>query len=311
LRYHVWTVPSINREDAMEFGWKRHRLDLDFNVVDLVQAESGDMWAVAQCQRRGETASAILRRRLAEWECVVALESSLNAISAHRDQSIVAVGESSVHIDGRGWVVRKLDLPCNLVWGAHASCVYALSGEMLFHFDGREWVPIDLAAKGIRGDWADGDCDSTGTSWIAGTWETHSCMARGRGTRWKPDGCGSWYLYNVCIDDGGVGFAVGGDGLWQRSGSRWAQVEAYGDDLGRLPIAVGTHAGGAVVVTLRIFEQPTVAEFEVFVGDVWRTVPLPIRPDRHAQARLVVEILEGRRILLGQGSEVWESDPLS
>jgi hypothetical protein len=75
-------------------------------------------------------------------------------------------------------------------------------------------------------------------------------------------------------------------------------------------MAVGTHAGGAVVVTLRFSDWPAVAEFDVFVGDRWRTVPLPIRPDRDAQARLVVEILKGRRILLGQGSEVWESDAL-
>jgi hypothetical protein len=294
----------------VEFGWKRHLLDLDFNVVDLVQAESGDIWAVAQRQRRGETASAILRRRLEEWECIVSLESSLEAISAHRDNSIVAVGESSVHFDGRGWVMRELDLPCSRVWGAQVSCVYALSRYKLFHFDGHEWVHIDLAAKGIPGDWEDGDCDSTGTSWIVGTWETHSCMAKGRGMDWKRDGCGSWYLYNVCIKDGGVGFAVGGDGLWKRSRSRWTRVEAYGRDLGRLPIAVGTHAGGAVVVTLRIFDQPVVAEFEVFIGDIWRRVPLPIPLDRCGQVRLVVEILEGRRILLGQGSEVWESDPL-
>jgi hypothetical protein len=77
-----------------------------------------------------------------------------------------------------------------------------------------------------------------------------------------------------------------------------------------LPLAVSSHAGGATVVTLRFFDQPTVAEFEVFVGDAWRTVPLPIPPDRDAQAQLVVEILEGRRILLSQGSEVWESDQL-
>jgi hypothetical protein len=135
-------------------------------------------------------------------------------------------------------------------------------------------------------------------------------MAKGRGTRWERDGCGSWYLYKVCINDGGIGFAAGGDGLWQRSGSRWDRVEAYGRDLGRLPIAVGTHAGGAVVVTLRFSHWPAVAEFDVFVRDRWRMVPLPIRPDRNAQARLVVEILKGGRILLGQGSEVWESDPL-
>jgi hypothetical protein len=293
----------------VNFGWKRHRLDLDFNIVDLVQAETGDIWAVAQCQRRGEIASAILRRRLAEWTCVVVLEGSLNAISAHRDHSIVAVGESSVHIDGRCWDVRKLDCPCSLVWGAHASCVYALSRNIIFHFDGHEWVSVDLAAKGIPGDWADGDCDSTGTSWVVGTWETHSCMATGRGSRWERDGCGSWYLYRVCIDNGGVGFAVGGDGLWQLSGARWDRVEAYGDDLGRLPIALNSCAGRAVVATARFFE-PVVIEFEVFVGDMWRTVPLPIPLHRDAEARVVVETLEGPRILLGQGSLVWESDPL-
>jgi hypothetical protein len=86
--------------------------------------------------------------------------------------------------------------------------------------------------------------------------------------------------------------------------------ETYGHDLRRLPIAVGTHAGSAVVVIQRFLDQPAVVEFEVFVGEVWRTVPLPISAARYAQSRLLVEILEGPRILLGQGSEVWESDPL-
>jgi hypothetical protein len=117
-------------------------------------------------------------------------------------------------------------------------------------------------------------------------------------------------LYKVCINDGEIGFAVGGDGLWQRSGSQWAQVDAYGHDLGRWPIAVGTHSGDAVVVALRAFDQTAVAELEVFVGDVWRLVRLPIPPDRFTQAQLVVKIQEGPRILLSQGSEVWESDPL-
>jgi len=243
---------------------------------------------------------------------VAAFDVRLEAISAHRDNSIVAVGDSSVHFDGNRWVMRELDVPCTKVWGAHASCVYALTWKMFFHFDGHEWAHIDLAAKGVPGDWADGDCDSTGTSWVVGCWGTHSCMATGRGTRWKSDGCGSWYLYQVRIDDGGIGFAAGGDGLWQRSGSGWDEVETYGHghDLRHMPIALGTHAGGAVVVTHGFLDQPSVAEFEVFLGDMWRTVSLPISPTRYAQSRLVVKILKGRRILQGQGSEVWESDPL-
>ena len=141
----------------MEFGWKRHLVNLDFNVVDFDQAESGDIWAVAQRQRRGGTTSAILRLGRGEWMSVVALDSRLEAISAHRDNSIVAVGDSSVHFDGDGWVMRELDVPCSKVWGAHASCVYALSGKTLFHFNGHEWVHIDLAAAGIPGEWADGE----------------------------------------------------------------------------------------------------------------------------------------------------------
>src|SRR5262249_44703327 len=70
LRSAVRTLLSISRRDAMELGWKRHLLDLDFNIVDLVQAESGEIWAALQRQRRGGNASAILRRRLEEWECV-------------------------------------------------------------------------------------------------------------------------------------------------------------------------------------------------------------------------------------------------
>jgi hypothetical protein len=295
----------------VEFGWKKHPADFDFNLVDFDQAESGDIWAVAQRQRKGGTTSAILRREAEEWVSVAAFGVRLDAISAHRDNSIVAVGDSSVHFDGDRWVMRELDAPCRKVWGAHASCVYALSWKMLLHFDGHEWVHVDLAAKGIPGDWADGDCDSTGTSWIVGCWETHSCMARGRGTRWKRDGCGSWYLYHVRIDDGGIGFAAGGDGLWQRSGSGWDKVETYGHghDLQHMPIAVGTHAGRAVVVSTGLLYPPALG-FEVFVDDKWHTVPSPIAPADSGGPRVVVEILAGPRILLGRGSEVWESGPL-
>src|SRR6516225_977396 len=96
-------VHSLDFGTAGQVDWKRHPLDLDFKLIDFVQAESGHIWAVAQRQRRGKTASTILRRRLNEWECVVAVESSLEAISAHRDHSIVAVGESALHFDGQGW----------------------------------------------------------------------------------------------------------------------------------------------------------------------------------------------------------------
>jgi hypothetical protein len=74
-----------------------------------------------------------------------------------------------------------------------------------------------------------------------------------------------------------------------------------------LPIAVGSHVGGAVVVTWPFLDQRGLAEFEVFAGDRWRMVPLPFRP---AESRVASKILEGPRILVGQGSEVWESDLL-
>ena len=231
----------------MSVDWTRHRWNLDFDVVDFAQAESGEVWAVAQRRHRDGTNSAIFRRGHEEWVIADGFDSRLRP-SAHRDGSIVAVGESSVHFDKDGWVIRELTVPCSRVWGAHASCVYALCGQNLFHFDGHKWVDVDLEAMGIPGDWSDGDCDSAGTSWVVGCWETHSCMAKGRGTQWKQDGCGSWYLYRVHIGDDGIGFAAGGDGLWRRSRSGWAQVRSYGHELRRMPIAVGAHAGGAVVV---------------------------------------------------------------
>jgi len=42
-------------------------------------------------------------------------------------------------------------------------------------------------------------------------------------------------------------------------------------------------AGGAVVVTQGFLDRPAVAEFEVFVGDIWRPVPLPISLAQVAQ----------------------------
>jgi hypothetical protein len=160
--------------------------------------------------------------------------------------------ESAVHFDGDTWIVRNLDFPCRRVWGAHASCAYAFSENLLFYFDGNEWIHVDLAAQGIPGDRADGDCDSTGTGWVVGTWETHSYMATGHGRRWRRDACGSWYLYRVCIDDGGVGFAAGGDGLRQRSPSRGLTGCV---DVGVHPQAVWEHrvaaAQGFFNVTLR------------------------------------------------------------
>jgi hypothetical protein len=105
------------------FSWKRRLVSFDFDVVDIAQAESGEMWAVAQHQRGGRTTSAILRSGIEEWVSVVALDSPLEAISVHCDRSIVAVGESSVHLEGDSWVVRELDLPCSQVLGAHAACV--------------------------------------------------------------------------------------------------------------------------------------------------------------------------------------------
>jgi hypothetical protein len=192
--------------------------------------------------------------------------------------------------------------------------VYALANyEMLFYFDGNHWVRVNL--EGIPGDWWNGDCDTSGTSWIVGTWGTHSCMATGWGLQWVTDGCGSYYLYDVCIADDGVGFAVGGDGLWQLAPTGfWIRVQAYGRDLSRWAIGLAADLGVAVVVTwrhpnVRELLKP-VTELEIFVGADWQAVPSPFPFIRDQKPQPVAAVLPGRRILLAVGSEIWESTPL-
>jgi hypothetical protein len=90
--------------DAMGLGWKKDVWNLDFDVVDFAQADSGDIWAVAQRQHRGGTTSAILRRGLEEWVSVVDFERRLEAISAHRDNS--KSRSSQAHVFSWGTVER-------------------------------------------------------------------------------------------------------------------------------------------------------------------------------------------------------------
>ena len=144
-------------------------------------------------------------------------------------------------------------------------------------------------------------------------------MATGCATRWIADGCGSWYLYKVYIGDGGVGFAVGGDGLWQRLPTGWDRVEAYGWDLKHWPIAVSADTGGAIVATCGIRHEALITELDVFIDKLWRTMPLAVSPDQRAKSGLtaenlighpVVKIQSGCRILLAQGAVVWQSGPL-
>lgn len=64
------------------------------------------------------------------------------------------------------------------LWGARRDCAYGLSDGELFHFDGSAWMHVDLAAAEIPGLWAHGASGADGTSWVVGTYATHSCMAR-------------------------------------------------------------------------------------------------------------------------------------
>lgn len=280
--------------------------------------------------------SSLYRRSTTDWQLEFQLHSRLNTLAVLRDGSIVAGGDlSSVHQEGDEW--RIIEAPARLVrvWGAHPRCVYALGERILgddvlgnleveatwvesglFFFDGEQWVAVDLTNAEINGMFAGGSCDSSGYGWIVGTYATHSCMARGRGTEWEPDMCGSWYLDDVEVQDGGVAYALGGDGLWRLRDDRWFDVEAYNlfryKDL-RWTRTLGVADGSPIVVTEvrgAAPDESTQSSFDVYVSNQWLTIEAPGGSTDSAGPQLHRVTPSGTWIV-SQGQSVWESCPLA
>jgi hypothetical protein len=319
----------------LQLEWAKSDVGVPGEVVAL--ASAGDaVWAVARqrpdwWRRLAErlnvktsgigtgVVSHVLSRHDGRWSSRFSVRGSLNAICTMGDGSVVAVGDRlAVHCAGGQWAVFRPPVQLNHVWGARSSCVYALGQDMLFYFGGGSWTHVDLPALGINGQWADGSCDSSGASWIVGTWGTHSCMAKGLGTEWKSDGCGSWYLYKVAIGENGHGFAAGGDGLWQRVDDSWEGVEAYGRDLLRVPLALLACSASPLVVSWRA-PGPSgegagkirpCLNLDVFVSCRWQTVSVPVPQTSLLQSSLRLALRPIGTLLVAAGEAVWESSLL-
>jgi len=301
-------------------------------------------------QRSEGALSSCYCRGLSGWELQFQVLRRLNAIAVLRDGSVLAGGDLvSVHQEENTW--RIVAGPARLVrvWGAHQRCAYALGERIvgrgplgqtgfeatwverdLFYFDGDRWTPIELEKRGIRGFFTDGSCDVSGFGWIVGTHQTHSCMARGRQADWESDGCGSWYLDYVDIQDDSRGYALGGDGLWRLHEGGWEEVEAYhrGRWEIRFPQALRLVDGVPLIVTDKKNSErrpavheldaavlgpesaggSPVREFDVFVSGRWLTIEAPARFEEGAHR---IAIGARSTLLLAQRQSVWESCPLT
>ncbi len=305
------------RDRSVELSWREHRFGGSLSVISIARPKSADRWALGHFRRLFRVSTAFLHSRAGVWDQVFAVSGRLNAIGVLGDGSVLAVGESvSVLFDGE-WSTIGSGLPaCRRIWGANPGCVNALSDQGLSCFGGRSWERVDLDAQGIPGGWADGDVDSRGIGWIVGTNGTHSCMAMGSGRSWQKDGCGAGYLYLVHVPDDGHAFAAGGDGLWRHDGVEWIDVDQlHHSDVSRSPLALSSARERpiAVACTLQHLRQQAegsgcFSELEIYTAAGWQTVrtPAPITIDFYSRGTRF-EIDTGARLLMAQGSSIWES----
>ena len=313
--------------EPIEAEWQRNKLPGATKVVEIACRADAEVWALAG-------GSFLLKYHPGDgWTVDAQIAGQVNTVAVLQDGTVVAGGEGLFACrNGSGeWTAQKAPARLMRVWGASPECVYALGERThgrgrieesgieatwvscgLFHFDGESWSEINLAAADVHGMFVDGACDADGYGWIVGTHQTHSCMARGKGTEWEPDGCGSWYLYHVHIDRDGNGYALGGDGLWHLQGGVWLAVGGFGSDIG-WPLALSAvngqpwtlDAGGGAVWS----DQP-VFEVGIYLAGLWARLPLPKawRPDRSGGTFAISECGE---VFFGIGNDVWQTTLLS
>ena len=266
------------------------------------------------------------------WCSEAAFARSVDALAILHDGTVAVGGERLLALratDG-AWAEHAAPERLVRVWGAGADCVYALGErthrerlrglpmssapvveQCLLYFDGRAWAEIDLTD--IPGFFADGACDASGYGWIVGTYATHSCMARGKGTVWESDGCGSFYLHRVHVDRGGRAYALGGDGLWRLQDGLWRGVESFGNDIG-WPLALANVGGLPWVLWSRhlgewMGDAPPAPGVSLFMADFWVTL---LTPGGALEERRSLEcaITPRGEVCLGAGARVWRSPPL-
>lgn len=278
--------------------------------------------------------SYVLRRRPdGAWTTEGHFPERLGSLALLHDGTLAAGGDGLLGLRSPAgeWTIREAPARLTCVWGAGAGCVHALGQTVrgrgtlgktgfeatwvscgLFYFDGAAWTEIDLPARDIRGFFVAGACGRDGYGWIVGTYGTHSCMARGRGTDWERDGCGSWYLYHVHVGADGTAFALGGDGLWRHhADGGWRAVEAFGDSIGA-PLALGTVQGKPWVIDARslgAWAEGRATAVGLFMGGPWVTL-VPPEGSLAQDDRPLFAISETGEAVVARGSEVWQSPPL-
>ena len=286
-------------------------------------------------EARGDVDSYVLLRGRADdgWTTEGRFPERLESLALLHDGTLAAGGDGLLALRSPAgeWAIREAPARLTCVWGTGPNCVHALGQAVqgrgtlgrtgveatwvscgLFYFDGAAWTEIDLVARGIPGFFVAGACDRDGYGWIVGTYATHSCMARGRGSDWEQDGCGSWYLYRVYVGVDGNAFALGGDGLWRHhAAGGWGEVEAFGRDIGS-PLALGAVRGRPWAIdarSLTAWMERRTATVGLFMGELWVTLVPPEGSLSHRD-RAIFAITDAGEVVVASGSGVWQSTPL-
>lgn len=224
----------------------------------------------------------------------------LTHVRAYDDETVYAAGPGSVLVgyDG-GWEDDESPaLTVRAIWCSDH--IYVLADRELAYFDGR-WHTVELAVAGLEGDWAAGDGVGADNV-IVGTNGTHSCMARGSGARWRRDGCGSWYLYQVRVAATRA-FALGGDGLWSRKRGEWIEHPTYDDrrSVLRLPLALDIVRDAPFVIAPSTFDGSTV-RFTTFDGS-WHDRSAP--PGARADTLVACPMPDGSLLAGDRAGALW------
>lgn len=289
--------------------WRQTHLPDRGRVAAIREGRDGRVWAVGERHRHAGPRWTIWQRQIDSWISVFETDERLAGVCEAHDSALIANGERfTAHFRGDAWVVRPAPATFSRLWAAHHECVYGLTRDGLYYFDGAQWHAVQLPAPWW---WSDGDCRLDGTGWVVGCYGTHSCMAQGSGFEWQAGGCSSVGLDLVCLDEV-MGFALGGDGLWQLHDGAWGKVKKYGQGPG-IPLSLAIRTGSPLVLARRYaWSVPSDGPANVVYGFVdgrWiridLPVPLPAEPGVDH-----VAVLSSGAILQWLASTIWESTPL-
>ncbi len=281
--------------ERLAVQWSDRPLPDGMEVVQLLADGEGEPWALSRAReavtgwlarvRPRSVASYVLRLdRRTGWCIEARIPGELRCLARLRNGAIAAAGRRLLHVQGgaRRWHERVGPPAACRLWGTSTACLYALGerkgqSTVLHHYDGESWRAVDLEPRGIFGHFVDGACDDRGGSWIVGTYQTHSCIARGTGLDWERHGCESFYLYQAHVDRDGCAFVAGGDGVWRLDEGQWRRVIEAGRPSG-LPGALSTVEGAPWRVDVSmasLLGDKLPADLCVFMGGPWVDLGAP------------------------------------